>query len=625
MLFQPSNIIPDEVSGSGCIDVGVDCAVSWRVNGTSAMTAYQIDFFQNNAQSTFVLSTGKQPLAYPFWGVNYKGVAQSFSAVITSAAMTGAGMVNGGEYKLRITQWCAGLDTGVQADVTDTLATGNYFFTLAAGSYVNFNLSTPLNSGDQLGYSTLYGVVWTIHNNVFQVQTGTLSTSSTGTSISTTAYSEGEEWVMQTTDSVFITRTTPTVTFPEMPSPLTTNSYSFTATYSQAQGDAIKWVRWQLAEVGAESTPLVDTGEIAGTGQLQLDYDGFFTGTRYSRICTVETVNGMQATTGWESFLVTYSVSPMTGVATACQSPGRNCVQVEWQSVDGADSYDIYRRIVGKNALEKIASVSADYAQARDFGAKSGTAYIYSVWPVGNGIYITDPMRTQEITPQYGMWSIAAAQLNENGEYHILKTYLFRFGAGGISLGAMSNNNAPTLLQNFTRYPNRQASSANYLTGSVSGYVGQIESGTKTYADTTQEALSVMELSTAGYALFLTDPKGYFLAIETGGATTANINPASPALPQTVALQWAEIQSTEGLTLVSTPDDPAYGRDNIYLTTLNLDPETGNLVWTTPNDYTGGSVLSIDENGDLVQTTDGTFTPAVITIYYDNGQVVAVT
>ena len=79
MLYQPSNITPDELNGTGTVDVTEDVVISWLVNGTSAMTDYEIAFFQNNAASTPVWTTGKVTLGTPFWGTTYDGTTDPFS------------------------------------------------------------------------------------------------------------------------------------------------------------------------------------------------------------------------------------------------------------------------------------------------------------------------------------------------------------------------------------------------------------------------------------------------------------------------------------------------------------------------------------------------------------------
>ena len=318
MLFQPSNISPDQIYNTGTVDITQDLKVSWRVNGDSAMTAYRIDFYQNDSASTLVYTTNKVTLGTPFWGVDYTGEPQYYTATIASATLTGAGMSNGNEYKFLITQW------------------------------------------------------WTANDSV-----------------------------QQYTASLFITRAAPTLTMASIPAPLTSKAYSFTATYSQEQGDGLRWVQWEISEDGNEADPFVDTGPIYGTGQLQVDYDGFLTGTTYTIRCTVETSNGVEATTGWVDFNVLYSVDPAEGSVSACVIAGSPCVWVQWPQIEAADGYSVMRRNVNESRLTLIADVSATTGQLRDYSAESGQTYIYYVFPVGSLSYLTEPMTSSRVPVQY--------------------------------------------------------------------------------------------------------------------------------------------------------------------------------------------------------------------------------
>lgn len=111
-IFQPTNILPDLLAGnaSGTVfydpnDVG-SVEVSWSVNGNSALVAYQIDFFQNNAASTAAGSTGKVTLDTPFSAVSSDGTVQRFSCSVAGSLFVAAATAAGGYTgKFRITQW----------------------------------------------------------------------------------------------------------------------------------------------------------------------------------------------------------------------------------------------------------------------------------------------------------------------------------------------------------------------------------------------------------------------------------------------------------------------------------------------------------------------------------------
>lgn len=537
MLFQPSNISPDEINGSGCVDISQGLAVSWQVSGDSAMRAWQIDIYKNDAASTLLYSTGKTTLAEPFWGVDYKGETQYFSTEIDAAALSGAGLLNGNEYKMLITQWWSDSDS-----------------------------------------------------------------------------------IQQMTASLFLTRSTPTVVIGDIPSPLSTKAHSFTATYTQAQGDGLNWLRWRIAEAGSKDSPFLDTGKISGTGQLRVDYDGFFTETEYAVICDVETANGIQASSGWVPFTVNYEVGAPEGSVTVCQLQNDSCVFIQWDKMDTAQGYSILRRKVGEQVLMKLADVDDTTGQLRDYGACSGQTYVYYVFPTGPLAYLTQPMVSDPIAVQFWFWAIIEAAETADKVYSVLTSYLFRVGSGGVSEGSFSNNNAPQISRNFTRYPTRQAQSSNYLTGSVSGFIGSIKN--KVYSDNVGQSEKLMSLSTGENPLFLLDPKGHFLRIHTAEAISLSIDHKSPAMPQTLTFPWIEVDSTEGIALISAPGGDFYPADQVIFTTVHLDWETGELIWTVPEGYADGSVLSI-RDGELVQSVEGSFVEATLRIDPDTGELIA--
>ena len=546
MLFEPSNISPDQINGTGTVDITQGLTVSWQVNGDSAMSHYRIRIFQNDAASTQLYDTGKTSVgSTPFWGVDYAGNVQYFSVTIPAATLSSAGMSNGNEYKLRIGQWAQGNSSGF--------------------------------------------------------------------------------W--NRTASVFITRSAPTLAITTIPSPLTSKAHSFTATYSQAQGDGIRWVQWEISESGNESDPFVNTGPIYGTGELQVDYDGFLTGTTYTIRCTVETANGIDVTTGWVDFPVSYSVDPAEGNVSACVLAGSPCVWVRWSQMETADGYSIMRRNVNESRLVKIADVESTTGQIRDYSAQSGQTYIYYVFPVGIQEFLTDPMISNEVFVQYWFWSIIEAEaLDDDGKnYSAVAAHNFRYGEGGVSEGSISNNNTPSISANFTRYPTWQGTTPNYLSGSVSGYIGTISAERRTYTDTIAQSLALYDLSNTTNALFLVDPKGHFLRIKIASAISIATDHKKKEMPQTATVSWVETGTTEGLHVIMYPGGDFYPVDRVILTTLAINTGTGALLWTVPEDYAGtGSELTVS-NGALIQNDEGSFNPATMALDQDTGAVTATT
>ena len=141
------------------------------------------------------------------------------------------------------------------------------------------------------------------------------------------------ESVVQPSASVFITRSAPQVLVNTVPQTISTRSYTFTATYTQAQGDALNWVRWMIAEQDDLNNPLYDTGEIYGTAELAVVYDGFFTGRSYAVCCDIQTVNGVNAQSGWTMFDVSYPAETLSGFVSASIACGKSAVSVSWPGI----------------------------------------------------------------------------------------------------------------------------------------------------------------------------------------------------------------------------------------------------------------------------------------------------
>lgn len=254
MLFQPTNITPSTFGGlgNGTVDVNNGINVSWQVNGNSPMTAFSISIYQNDTASTLLYTTGKTSQGCPFYGTDYNGNIQFFQYAITSEQLAAAGISNGGEYKLLITQWWASND------------------------------SVTLSSA-----------------------------------------------------AAFITRATPTLSINNLPATINSRQATFRAVYNQPQGDGLMFVRWRVAvvnELGGYDL-LKDTGNIYGTSELKTTYDGFFTGSTYAVRCNIQTINGVEADTGWATFAVEYPTSSISGYVNACAARGTMGVYVSWSNM----------------------------------------------------------------------------------------------------------------------------------------------------------------------------------------------------------------------------------------------------------------------------------------------------
>lgn len=103
----------------------------------------------------------------------------------------------------------------------------------------------------------------------------------------------------------------------------------FTATYTQAQGDALTMAHWQILD---QQGNVILNQQAYGTNELATSYDGFISGQSYTITLTVVTENGVSVT-ATKDFSVDYPMSTIEGAVSACGTCGKSAVRVEWPGV----------------------------------------------------------------------------------------------------------------------------------------------------------------------------------------------------------------------------------------------------------------------------------------------------
>lgn len=107
-LFQPTNITPDlrgSFGGGVANMIKPYLTVSWQVNGNMPMTAFEITFYKNDGSGDQLYTTGQLTDGCPFYGFDPSGNAQLFTYSIDTIPLNRAGMYNGHEYQMKITQY----------------------------------------------------------------------------------------------------------------------------------------------------------------------------------------------------------------------------------------------------------------------------------------------------------------------------------------------------------------------------------------------------------------------------------------------------------------------------------------------------------------------------------------
>lgn len=269
--------------------------------------------------------------------------------------------------------------------------------------------------------------------------------------------------------------------------------------------------------------------------------------------------------------------------------------------------YSLYRRNLTTNAYQKIADMDVNQLALIDHAATNNHTYSYQLWYTDAATFISQPIESAEVSPCTWNYVLLACSQNESGVYHPQKEYRF---AANISTGDGSNNNAPQVQKNFTRYPSWQADTANYMTGTLKAYIGRIDKQSNLYVgDTVELADELRGLSQSEYTLFLKDRRGDLRMVRTSNAITTKIEDKWPTQTMEISLPWVEVGDATGVSIVNIEGDALWPDDEIVDTRVRIDPDTGLLMWIEQ------SQLALDEvTGILRQIYGSQYTPANLSI-----------
>ena len=365
-----------------------------------------------------------------------------------------------------------------------------------------------------------------------------------------------ETSILTSSMPVFLTRNTPSFS---MTSPSVTSAeYTFNWSYSQAQGDTIDWIRYQIQIVGGgESEIIYDSGAIYGAAVYECTYSGFISGQTYAVRAYGQTSSGVSIGTDWAQFTASYSGTALTGEIDAGCVNGYDAIQIAW-SVDSppntADTWVIYRKQYGKMAMQKVAEVPISTTSVYDFGAASDQGpYNYYLFAANSTTYLSSPLISDDVTPTRYYWSLLQCTENQDGVYRVIKEFDFKLN---LNSGSLSNNNSPSVLQNFTAMPTVQLSPSNYKSGTLSALIGKAATGQYT-GDTLTQREALMALSTTQDTLFLKSSKGDVMMVAINGAVTATISDTVKDKPQVIQVPWIEIDDTP-VSIIAYDNDPIF-------------------------------------------------------------------
>lgn len=315
--------------------------------------------------------------------------------------------------------------------------------------------------------------------------------------------------------------------------------------YSHTDDAPIAYVRWVLYD--SDGNVIDDTGEVY-TQIMEYTYDCFEEGKEYTLDVRVTNIFGQTPSARrkigkWDPQELYWHYTNFTPVVR-CRPD--DTIAIEFPTITNPNVQFAVVRCDedGSNAVN-LGLYPNTTIIVKDFGIQSGKSYIYRVYlydsaaaPFPTAFPVEPP-----VSKQFSAFSLVECAETSDGEYTYVNLYRF---ASNVATGDVSNNNSPTFLQNFTKYPLRQASRTAPKSGSLQALICNPIMGE--YSDNAERMEQLFALSQSENVFFLKDPKGNIYKVHTSAPITQAVsNGATQQV--TVNIPWQEIGSAKGAAI----------------------------------------------------------------------------
>lgn len=208
-------------------------------------------------------------------------------------------------------------------------------------------------------------------------------------------------------------------------------------------------------------------------------------------------------------------------------------------------SYSLYRANSNDDLMVPIFKDQPGMIKVSDYGcgATDEMTQYFMIQKLSNGERRT---YTPHASPCYWSWILLSCVQNDNGAYVVQRAYPFKYN---VSTTAMSNNNRPNIMENFTPFPLVQLAPSNYRSGTLQSLIGKISGCDSQYSDTRQLRDEIMALSTTTNQLFIKSRKGDLIMIRAAGEITMETGDNTQAQEQRMSFPWVEIGRPDGLVV----------------------------------------------------------------------------
>lgn len=308
MIYQPRNVNPTQKSVDGEV---LNNYFSMEINTNDKVVGYQLTIL--NWDNTIRYTQEKVNLSTPL----YNGDTLSF---LIPASSLEANLENGFDYKWYVKLYQSSSNMYITYGIVQTV-TSDTEFVLQKNINIKEGMTLKCNGESK-----------TITSYDSETGNTTIESAFTGTVLVGTQYQIYSDFIQTVPEYILHVRKTPVVKIANIPSEVTTKNYTFTGTYTQADGVPLSYHIWTLGIPDANNPSIYTVVETTGkvyNCNLTYTYDGLKNGVNYVILLTTEDEFGIVNLVE-EYFSVSYNEIEYLESPSAKVDYSKNAIQIDW-------------------------------------------------------------------------------------------------------------------------------------------------------------------------------------------------------------------------------------------------------------------------------------------------------
>lgn len=211
--------------------------------------------------------------------------------------------------------------------------------------------------------------------------------------------------------------------------------------------------------------------------------------------------------------------------------------------------WQIYRKRPEDTVLTFICRVPVSQYQLLDFNVLNNTEYQYTIF-AETETTISAPFEQVGYTrTNWWNWSLLGLQESTNkGLYYVDSDNIWLFDTELTSSG-LDQNVAQYIMDNFTRYPSVSSGKRNYMSGSITAFLSNVDISTGKYQDTVEQYNAFVEFIANPTPKLLRDRKGNGWIVSTNGVNGQYID-ESPQQITKVSFSFTQLDDVNNVNVI---------------------------------------------------------------------------